>query len=162
MRYQNPFQVKHLVAISFDSLWVQNESGKIYYNQNASQCELDCWREVPNIPDLPIVDPYYISVTNEPCAPLRPLSNVVEEISECREEMFRDFNYSFALQKNGNIFFWQATIHKEWATLKLFNLTLLGAAFLFIPTLLIALVMGILDWLFNRGRKADDDNLVAH
>jgi phosphate/sulfate permease len=148
-----PGEALHLVAQSQDSLWVQSDTGTIYYNENSSTCKSDCWREVPEIPALPIVAPNESTMTSEACAPSPPLSRVTEKISECWSTMWVDTNFTFALRKDGSIYLWQADIFKEWAVVLLFSGICFGAIALFVPTLVYVLVLGFLDRRSKRANK---------
>ena len=53
-----PINVNRLIAVSKGSLWVESDSGTFYYNENPALCQSECWREVSEIPSLPIVEPY--------------------------------------------------------------------------------------------------------
>ena len=140
-----PGEGLHLVALSRDSLWVQSGTGAIYYNENASACTSDCWREVPEIPTLPVVGPDESKVTGAACARSLPLFGVVERISECRSTMWVDYNYTFALRKDGSIYLWQAELYNEWAFVLLVFGVCGGAMLLFIPALAVVLVLAIRD-----------------
>jgi hypothetical protein len=147
-----PGEGLQLVALSGDSLWVQSDTGAIYYNENASTCKSDCWREVPQVPALPVVGSNESTVTGEACAPPLPLSGVTERLSECRRTMWVDYNFTFALRKDGSIYLWQAEIYKEWAFVILVVGVCGGAILLFIPVLAVVLVLAFRDW---RSKRAD-------
>jgi len=148
-----PGEVLHLVALSQDSLWVQSATGTIYYDENSSTCKSDCWLEVPEIPALPIVESNESTVTSEACAPSPPLSRVTDRISECWRTLWVDYNFTFALRKDGSIYLWQAELYKEWVVVLLFIGVCGGAIVLFIPTLVFVLFLGLLDWRSNRANK---------
>lgn len=152
-----PGDVHRLVAISKDSVWVQSASGTLYYNENSSTCKNDCWQEVQELPNLPIVEPYESSVTSGTCAPAPPLIKVAARISECRSQMWVDSNFIFALRNDGSLYLWQANVYREWTVVLLFIGVCGGAIVLFIPTIILALFMG---WLGRRANRAND-NLVA-
>jgi hypothetical protein len=135
----------HLVALSLDSLWVQSDSGAIYYNENASACQSGCWVEVPEIPDLPALGPNETAVTSGACAPSLPLSRVVERLSECRSTMWVDYDVTFALREDGSIYLWQAELFKEWTFVLLVVGVCGGAMLLFLPALAVVLVLAIRD-----------------
>lgn len=140
-----PGEGLHLVALSQDSLWVQNSTGAIYYNEHASTCISDCWVEVPEIPDLPVLGPNETAVTSGACAPSLPLSRVVDRLSECRSTLWVDFDFTFALRQDGNIYLWQAEIYNEWAFVLVAIGVCGGAMLLFVPVLVVVLVLGIRD-----------------
>jgi hypothetical protein len=147
-----PGEALHLVALNQDSLWIQSDSGTLYYNENSSTCKSDCWLEVPEIPALPIVGPNESTVTGEACAPSMPLIGVVERISECRRTMWADYNFTFALRKDGSIYLWQADLYKEWTVVILFVGVCGGAIVLFIPALVTVLFLG---WRDRRSKRAN-------
>ncbi len=142
-----------LVALSADSVWVKGDNGVTYYNKNSSTCTKGCWQLSSGVPSLPIVEPYESMVTQTGCAPIPPLSNVVDSISECRREMWVDRNYSYSLRKDGNIYLWQADLYKEWSSMVMLSGIFNGAIIFFIPALLIFLFFELLDWLSKRVRN---------
>jgi len=142
----------HLVALSRDSLWVQSATGILYYNENASVCKSDCWVEVPEIPDLPVLAPGETTVTSGACAPALPLSRIVDRLSECRSTMWVDFDFTFALRADGSIYLWQAELFKEWAFVLLVIGVCGGAILLFLPALAVVLILGIRDWRSKRAK----------
>ena len=146
----------HLLALSKDSLWVQSDTGAIYYNENSSTCKSDCWREVAEIPALPVVGPNETAVTNQACAPALPLLGVAERLSECRRTMWVDFSSTFALRSDGSIYLWQAEIYNEWAFVLLVIGVCGGAIALFIPTLVVVLLLWFLDWRSKRAKAQPD------
>jgi hypothetical protein len=140
-----PGESLHLVALSKDSLWVQSGAGTIYLNEHSSTCKSDCWKEVPEIPSLPILEANETKVTREACAPALPLNGVTDRISECRSTMWVDYNFTFALRKGGTIYLWRTDIYKEWEVVLLFLGVCVGGIVLFIPTLVLVLFLGLLD-----------------
>ena len=156
-----PESVDSLVALQRDSIWIQGESGAIYYNENSSMCTTDCWDKVSSIPILPVEEGWEDRITNETCVPLPPLSKVSTKVSECRITMWEDFTYSFALREDGSIYHWEAAFFKEWAFLNLFFGALFGAVILFIPTLFIIITSGLLDRLSNRAREKEEEKSNA-
>jgi hypothetical protein len=148
-----PGEALHLVALSQDRLWVQVDSGTIYYNENSSTCKSDCWQEVTEIPALPILEPNETTVSSEACAPPLPLSGVTDRISECRITMWVDHNFTFALRKDGTLVLWQTDIYKEWEVVLLFLGVCIGGIALFIPTLVIVLFLGLRDRRSKRTNK---------
>jgi hypothetical protein len=140
-----PLEALDLVSLSKDSIWVQSSTGSIYYNENSSTCKSECWREVPEIPDLPAPDADEFTLTSEACAPSPPLFRVKDTISECWKTMWVDHNFTFALQEDGNIYLWQAELYKEWTVVLLFGGICFGAIVLFVPALLYVLVSVFLD-----------------
>jgi hypothetical protein len=148
-----PERVARLLAIQRDTLWIEGESTMLYTNENSSSCSYNCWVEVSEIPDESDEGGYVLSIKNEACGPLPPLTQVAATISECRMDDWRDFNHTFALRKDGNIFYWQASINREWTLLVLIYAAFYGAVGLFVPTLFIVLFGGLLDWLSNRATR---------
>jgi hypothetical protein len=146
-------EVLDLVALNKDSLWVQSSTGSIYYNENSSTCKSDCWREVPEIPDLPDPDSDEFTLTSEACAPSPPLFRVTDKISECWRTMWVDQNFTFALREDGSIYLWQAELYKEWTFVLLFTGICFGAIVLFVPALVYVLVSVFLDWRSKRVKK---------
>lgn len=155
-----PGEGLHLVALSKDSLWVQSASGTIYFDENSSTCKSGCWREVPAIPALPIVDPQETAVTSQACAPSLPLIGVTDRISECRSTYWVDFNYTFAMRKDGSIYLWQANIFKEWTVVVFFIGVCGGALALFIPTLVVVLILVIIDRRSHRANKSTEREAI--
>jgi hypothetical protein len=141
-----PGKVQQLVAVSQGSLWIQDDTGALYYNENPSSCKTGCWQVGSIIPTLPIIGPDEISVTNSPCAPSPPLSRVSARISECRETMWIDQNVTFALRNDGSIYLWQVDLYREWSVVLMIAGVCLGAIMLFFPALIILLI----SWLSNR------------
>ena len=135
-----PRNVQLLIALSRDSLWIQDSSGIYYYNEASSTCASNCWMEVPKIPSLPILEPYEESVESNSCHPPPPLFGVVSRISECRRQEWVDENYIFALRNDGNIYFWQADIFGEWVVVLLFSGACFGAITLFFLTLFLVII----------------------
>jgi hypothetical protein len=154
-----PGEVLHLVALSRDSLWVQSDKGVIYYNEDSSTCKSSCWKEVPELPTFPIVEPYEAPVTDEACAPSPPLSGVTDRISECRRTLWIDYDFSFALRRDGNIYLWQTEIYKEWEFMLLIIGVCGGTIALFIPTAAFVLFLELLDWLSKRARKTLEEKM---
>ena len=148
-----PGKTLHLVALSQDSLWVQSDTGILYYNENSSTCKSNCWLEVPEIPTLPTVEPGETAVTSQACAPSPPLSRVADRISECWTTMWVDHNFTFALRKDGSIYLWQANIYKEWTLVAVFLGACVGAIALFVPTLTVVLILGFLNRRSDRINK---------
>ena len=144
-----PDNVHRLVAVSKGGLWIESESGVLYYNGHPSSCRNECWQEVSDIPSLPIVEPYEASVTDSACVPSPPLSRVTAMISECRVEMSVDRNATFALRNDGSIYLWQAVLSKEWSAALIFLGVCIGAVTLFIPTLVVVFI----NWLINRAHE---------
>lgn len=144
-----PGNVQRMVAVSEGSLWVQSDTGTFYYNENPYSCQTECWQEVSEIPTLPIIKPYEVSVDNFPCAPPPPLSRVTARISECRKEMWVDRNFVFALRGDGTIYLWQVNLAKEWTAFVFIMGICTGALALFIPTLIVLLF----NWLSNRASQ---------
>ncbi len=140
-----PGEGLHLVALSRDSLWVQSGTGAIYYNESALACKSACWREVPEIPSLPVVGPDESKVTGAACARALPLMGVVDRISECRSTMWVDYSYTFALRKDGSIYLWQAELYNEWAFVLLVVGVCGGGLVFFIPAIVVVLVLTIRD-----------------
>ena len=152
-----PVEASRLLALSLDSLWVESPTGAIYYNENSSACQSDCWQEVSGIPTLPVVESDEVTVKYEACAPSPPLSGVLERISECRRTMWVDYTVTFAFRKDGSIYLWQADLYKEWAFVLLFGGICLGALILFIPTLIAILIFGFRE---RRARRADKSPII--
>jgi hypothetical protein len=148
-----PGERVHLVAHSEDNLWVQSDTGTIYYNNDSSSCESGCWMEVPEIPDDPFAELDKSKVTKDDCAPSPPLGRVAERISECRRTAWVDYNSTFVLRNDGNIYLWQAELYKEWSVVLLFSGICIGALVLFVPALVIVLFLGLRDWRSRRANK---------
>ena len=149
-----PDRVQQLMAINKDSLWVQVESGALYYNESSSTCNFDCWQEVSEIPSMPIFEPDEFMVKSDSCVPLPPLTKVTATISECHKEIWVDRNYSFVLRSDGTIHLWQADIYKEWAAANLFIGASSGAIVFFIFTLIVMLLLSLVTWLSRRAKNA--------
>ena len=158
---QPPVDVLRLVAISQDSLWVQSASGTIYYNENSSTCEDDCWLEVTEVPALPIVEPSEATVTSEACGSPPPLSRATDKISECWRTYWVDTNFTFALRNDGSIYLWQANLYKEWSVVLLFGGVCIGALALFIPTIIIVLFLALRDWRLNRAKRETEEKKTS-
>ena len=146
-----PGEGNHLIAMSQDSLWVQNSTGRIYYNEQSSVCTSDCWLEVSEIPLPPPIETDDTTVNSKACAPTPPLMNVTEKLSECWRTMWVDHTYTFALRKDGSIYLWQAELYKEWSFVLLIIGVCGGALVFFIPVLLLVVVISLLD---RRSRRA--------
>jgi hypothetical protein len=148
-----PGDAHRLVALSKDSVWVQSDSGTLYYNENSSACKANCWIEVKELPTLPILESPETRVTGEACAPAPPLIRVAARISECRSEMWVDRNFIFALRSDGTLYLWQADIYGEWTVVIMLLGICGGAAFLFLPTLILVLS---LSWLGRRAKRLNN------
>ena len=144
-----PANVHRLVAVSKGGLWIETDAGVLYYNENPSSCQNECWQEVSDIPSLAIVEPYEASVTDSACAPSPPLGRVTATISECRVEMWVDRNATFALRNDGSIYLWQTNLSKEWSAALIVLGVCIGAVTLFIPTLIVVFI----NWLINRAHE---------
>jgi hypothetical protein len=134
-----PVTVQVLTAIHKDSLWIEDASGTLYFNENSSTCESDCWVEVSELPVLPFLEANETKVKGEACAPALPLGRVVARLSECRIEQWVDKNFIFALRKDGNIYLWQANLYGEWTFVLLFLGICFGSVSLFVVTLAVVL-----------------------
>ena len=75
--------------------------------------------------------------------------------------MFMDYNYTFALRKDGNIYLWNAVIYREQTLLGLIYGAFWGAVVFFIPTLVFVLFKEFLDWLSNRAKTIKEENSNA-
>jgi len=156
-----PVEAIHLLALNEDSLWVQSDSGAIYYNESASTCKTGCWSEVPEVTVLSTpIGQEETTVTGEACAPSPPLSRVTESMSECRRTMWVDYNSTFALRNDGSIYLWQVELYKEWSIVLLFSGICIGALVLFVPALVIVLFLGFLDWRSKRANKTNESEAV--
>lgn len=59
--------------------------------------------------------------------------------------MWVDYDFTFALRRDGSIYLWQADLYKEWAVVLLFTGVCFGAIALLIPTFVIVLLLGYRD-----------------
>ena len=150
-----PVHVQSLVAVSKGGLWVESDSGTLYYSENPYSCQNECWQEVSDTPSLPIVEPYEASVTATACAPSPPLSRVTAMISECRIEMWVDRNATFALRNDGSIYLWQVDLSKEWSAALILLGVCMGAVTLFIPTFIVVFI----NWLLSRTREKQRERM---
>lgn len=140
-----PGEVLHLVALNRDSLWVESATGAIYYNENSTTCKSNCWQEVAEVPTLPIVEPEETAVAGKACAPSLPIGRVSDRISECRSTLWVDYDFTFALRKDGSIYLWQAVLYKEWTVVLLIMGVCVGAFALFLLALLTVLILRLRD-----------------
>ena len=150
-----PVNVYSLVAVSKGGLWVESDSGVLYYNENPSSCQNECWQEVSDTPSLPIVEPYEASVTATACAPSPPLSRVTATISECRVEMWIDRSVTFALRNDGSIYLWQVDLSKECSAALIILGVCVGAVTLFIPTFIVVFI----NWLSKRVHEKQEERM---
>jgi phosphate/sulfate permease len=149
-----PGNVHRLIAVNKGGIWIESDSGTFYYNENPSSCQHECWREVSEIPDLPIVEPHELSVTDIPCAPLPPLVSVKSKISECRKEAWIDRNSTFALRNDGSIYLWQVNLASEWSAMLMILTVCTGAIALFVLTLIVVLFSWLLDHIRKKQRES--------
>lgn len=154
-----PVNVQSLVGINKDSLWVQSDLGAFYYNENSSTCKTNCWREVLEIPDLPIVGTHETTVTPEACAPTPPLIKVTARIAECRREQWVDRSFVFVLHKDDSIYLWQADLYQEWSIALLFLGICFGATALFLLALIYVLFFGLVERMSKRANKKTKEKI---
>ena len=76
--------------------------------------------------------------------------------------MWVDYNFTFALRKDGSLYLWQAKIYREWAVVLLFFGVCGGAIALFVPVLVLVLLLGLRDWRANRARKTPEEKMSAN
>jgi len=158
-----PVKVQRLVAVDSYSLWIQSDSGILYYNADTVGCKTDCWQEVAEIPVLPRVTPNgseieHETITGHACSPAPPLSGVVSQLSQCRITELNwglHNNYIYALRDDGTIYLWHTDMYtgEGGAIYNYFIFVCGGGLVVFISIFIFALFLGLLDWLAKRAQK---------
>ena len=150
----SPEPIAELLQIEREQVWVEIESGILYEYNSAESCQSDCWRIVEHIPEAVYSDDLeHFDVKNTTCSPTLPLFGVEEQIEQCHVEMWANRNYVFALQRDGELYFWQSNVYGEWLVLELFFGLCAGAICLLVPAFLFILLPGMLKGLSKRPEK---------
>ena len=149
-----PEPIAELILIERDQVWAESESGILYaYNPDES-CQSDCWAVAEHIPEsIPSDALDHFDVKNTTCSPTLPLFSVEERIEQCHVEMWANKSYVFALQGDGDIYFWQSDVYGEWLVIELFLGLCAGTICFSVPALLFVLLPGILKWFSKKTKK---------
>jgi hypothetical protein len=114
-----PEKVVKIIAIKNTSIWIKGSSGKIYFNNNASACQNDCWVVVTDPPTesflLDGLSPLGRLNTNYSYPP--PLIEVMDSMAECRFEQYGDSDSLYVLRLDGNLFTWHFFSGQEFSVI---------------------------------------------
>ncbi len=149
-----PEPISRLMLIEREQVWVESESGVFYQYNSAEGCQSDCWDAVEQIPEIiPSDDADHFDVKDTTCSPTLPLFGVEEKIEQCHVEMWANKSYVFALQKDGELYFWQSAVYGEWLVIELFFGLCSGAIFFSIPAFFFVLLPGVVKRFSERSKE---------
>jgi hypothetical protein len=131
-----PEQPIQLLASNGSQLWVESNTGNIYFNNSAPSCTSNCWAQVESVPDHFEQDLAVVKVKKKACANPLPLFGGENRLEECLSYMWTDESYVYVLRKNGDIFSWQSTIYGEWIVLEYLQCICGGSLLVFLIALL--------------------------